>query len=258
MKASCRLERDRIGEPSDGHSRRLEHQLGVVACRRGLDDGGRPVRVEACQEDRGLHLCARHREHVLDSLERVGAVDDDGRPAVRRLDARAHSLQRFGDTVHRSCAERLVAGELEAPFLPGEDSREEPHQRARVAGVDGGIRLLQSAEPDAVDDELVVREVVYLDAERADGVDRRLRVGGASEAAHVRLALGERPDEDAAVGDGLVPGHGDVPGERPSRLDSRSHASGTVSDTTPLDGVAPRSRRFDRFVTVSSHHRHGV
>ena len=194
---------------------------------------------------------------VVWALTSGDVLDDDGRAAVRRLDVRSHSLQGFGDTVHGTGAERLVAGELEAPFLSGEDPGEKPHQRARVAGVDRGIRLLQSAEPDAVDDELVVREVVYLDAERADGVDRRLRVGGASEAAHVRLAVGQRADEDAAVGDGLVPGHGDVSGERPGRLDS-SHARVTVSYPC-LAPVRPRKKsRLAGKVRKPPHGRHKV
>ena len=92
---------------------------------------------------------------------------------------------------------------------------------------------LQAAAPDAVDDALVVGDVVDLDAERTDGVDRRLRVGGASEPAHVRLAVGERADESAAVGDRLVPGYGDVPRKGPGRFDSSRHGSDTVSDTRP-------------------------
>ena len=126
--------------PANARSCCVEHELGVVAGRRGLDDGGRAVRVEPGEQDRRLHLRARHREHVLDSLQRIRPFDDDGRFAVRRLDARAHPLQRLGDAVHRSRAKRLVAGELEASFLSGEDSGEQPHERARVAGVDRSVR----------------------------------------------------------------------------------------------------------------------
>ena len=74
-------------------------------------------------------------------------------------------------------------------------------------------------------DELVVGDVLDLDAERAHRVDRRLRVAGAAEAVHARLALAERADQDGAVRDRLVPGHGDVPDERSSGLDPHVNRS---------------------------------
>ena len=81
----------------------------------------------------------------------------------------------------------------------------------------------QTAQADAVHDELVVGDVLDLDAERAHRVHRRLRVAGAAEAVHARLALAERADQHGAVRDRLVPGHDDVPDERPRQ--ARPHVN---------------------------------
>ena len=124
---------------------------------------------------------------------------DDGRQSVRRLDLRAHALERLGDAIHGPRSQRLVAGHLEAALLAGEDPGQESHQRAGVPGVDRLVGSPKAAHPDAVDDELVVGDVVDLNPERPHGVDGRPSVGGASEAANVRLALAERTDEHRAM-----------------------------------------------------------
>ena len=61
-----------------------------------------------------------------------------------------------------------------------------------------------------MNDELVVREILDRDTERAHRVDRRLRVAGAAEATHVRVALGDRAEQHGTMRDRLVAGHGDV------------------------------------------------
>ena len=128
--------------------------------------------------------------------------------AVGRLHLRAHAAQRRRDPLHRPRAQRLVAGERELAVLPREDAGEQAHQRPRVATVDRAGA--QAAQAGAVHDELVVGDVLDLDAERPHRVDGRLRVAGAAEAVHARLALAERADQDGAVGDRLVAGHDDV------------------------------------------------
>ena len=74
--------------------------------------------------------------------------------------------------------------------------------------------------PDSVDAKSVDVVLDDLDSERTDGRDRRLRVGRATEARDARLPLADGADEDGAVRDGLVAGHGDVSGERGDGLDA--------------------------------------
>ena len=108
--------------------------------------------------------------------------------------------------------------------LPGDDPRQQPEQRAGVRAVDRRIRRAQAPQPDAVHAQLLVAELLDLDAERAHRVDGRHRVGGAPESLHVRLPLAEPAEQDGAVRDRLVPGHGNVPDDRDSRFDLHSIA----------------------------------
>ena len=187
------------GLAADLRPGRLEHELGVVARRRRFDDRRLALRVQSCQEDGRLHLGARDGQRVFDPLQLCTAVDDDRRQSVGRLDLRAHPLERLGDAVHGPRSQRLVTGQLEATLLAGEDPGQESHQRAGVPGVDRLVGSPKAAHPHAVDDELVVGDVVDLNPERPHGVDSRQSVGRPSEAANVRLALGECADEHRAV-----------------------------------------------------------
>ena len=81
-----------------------------------------------------------------------------------------------------------------------------------------------------MDDQLVDRLLLDVDAERADGVQRGFGVARAPERAHARVAFRERTDEQRAVRDRLVAWDCDVPDERPGRLDL--HASSTDAITT--------------------------
>ena len=70
-----------------------------------------------------------------------------------------------------------------------------------------------------MDDEVIVGDVLDLDAESTHAIDRGLRVAGAAEAVDLRLPLAEPADQDGAVRDRLVAGHDHVPHERSSRFD---------------------------------------
>ena len=222
---------DAVLAPCDRGPGRLEHELGVVARRHGLDDGRLAVGVEAREEDRRFHLSARDRELVGDPVQRP-PLDTHRQVPLLRLDTGAHARERLGDPPHRPCAERPVAGELELlPFLPCEDPREEPDERARVAAVDRTTRCLQPAQPLPEDVEGVVSVLVDGDPERADGRDRRLGVGGAAEVRDARLAVADGAEEHRAVRDRLVAGHGEVPDETRDRVDPHSPITGAT--TTP-------------------------
>jgi hypothetical protein len=85
--------------------------------------------------------------------------------------------------------------------------------------------LSKSPKTDAVHDEIVVCDVLDLDAERARPIHGGLCVAGATEAAYVGLALGERADQDGTVRDRLVAGHDDMPDESGGWLDPHAAVS---------------------------------
>ncbi len=61
-----------------------EHSLGVIPGGHRFDDGGRPVPREPGEQDRRLHLRARHRRSPGQSLERPPALDVERRGPGRR------------------------------------------------------------------------------------------------------------------------------------------------------------------------------
>ncbi len=226
-----RLNGDARLTPCDRHPGRLEHQLGVIAGRRGLDDRRLPFRVQAGEEDRGLHLRARDGKLVGDRAER-SCVDPERQVTVHRLEAGTHPSERLGDPPHRADAERRVTRQLELlPVLTRQDPGQQPDERSRVRAVDGPARRHEPSQSLAEDAERVVVVLVDRDPESSDRLDRGLGVRGPAEPSDPRLSVAERSEQHGAVRDGLVSRHGDVPHEARQRLDP--HASITGARTTP-------------------------
>ena len=198
----------------------LEHAFRVVTRRHGLHDRRlRALGVEAGEEHRRLDLRGGDRKGVVDGRD-AAALDDQRRVAVRRLDPRSHTPERLGDALHRARRERLVADELEAPAVPREDAREQPHEGSCVPAVDRRVRHTETAEADAVDGERVDVLLDDLGAERAHRRDRRLRVRRAPEPGDLGGAVADRADHDRPVRDRLVSRDGHVPFQGRHGLDA--------------------------------------
>ena len=193
----------------------------------GLVDGRPSLGAEAGEHDRRLHLRAGDWKRVLDPGERA-AFDDERQAAVGRGDRRSHLGQRVDDPPHRAAGERLVAGELEAAVLEGEDPGDEAHERAGVAAVERCVGRAEAAQADAADDERV--DVFLIEPGlRARGRRRgstRCRLSGPSWR---RVSpLGERADQEGPMRDGLVARNGDVAVDAGGGLDPHS----TTGETT--------------------------
>ena len=187
-----------------------------------------PVGAEAGEQDRGLDLRARHRQLVVDRLERRAGRSVSGRwPSVVSIWAPMRR-ERLGDALHRPGRERLVTGQREGAVLEREQADDQPRQRAGVAAVDR--RGLQAAQADAVHDELVA-VVVDLGAERAHGARASTEVSPERPKPRTtRLAVRDRAEQQRPVRDRLVAGHREVPFERGRRAQPSSM---TAEMTTP-------------------------
>ena len=213
-----------------------EHVLGVVARRqRLLDRRLAALGEQPGEEHGGLHLRARDRELVRDRpCSAPPSTVSGARPSVVSTVAPI-CRERLGDPLHRARAERLVAGELEAALLAGEQAGQQAHQRAGVAAVDRRVRRAQPAQAGAGDAQR--RRVVLVDlGRRARGPPRsstRCRRSGRSRGSRVSPSA-TAAEQDGAVRDRLVAGHGDVARERGGRLDPHdSSSSSTGATTTP-------------------------
>ena len=174
------LHRDARRATGHARARALEQALGVVSSRDRLHDGRASLRLDACEEHRRLHLSRSDGQLVVDRAK-GGAVHDERRVALGRLDVRAHAPERLRDALHGTGRERVVADELEAALLRGEDPREQAHERPRVRAVDRRLGRTEAAQPHAADSQDVVTLVDDVHAERPHRRDRRLRVGRAAE-----------------------------------------------------------------------------
>ena len=155
--------------------------------------------------------------------------------------------------------ERFVARHLEpSALLAREQSRDEAHQRARVARVDRAGGLGEPAQADAEDPQ---RLVVLVDGrpERPRRLDRRLGVARAPEAADPRLAVrsgGEqhRPVQatcprappcpwTVAAGSTLIrPAPARARRRTPAASSSSSARADSPSPATRIVSVPPRSQ----------------
>ena len=93
--------------PLDRHAACPQHPLRVIARRDRLADRRPPLRPEPRQQDRRLHLRARHRRRVVDRPKRGTTDHGQGREGVvlAGVERRAHRAQRFDDTSHRTAAQ---------------------------------------------------------------------------------------------------------------------------------------------------------
>jgi len=193
----------KIDRPAEGG----EHALGVVAGRMRLDHLGHAFGIEPGEQQRRLHLRARHRQFVADAVQAPAAVDDERRQAVPRVDACAHAGERLGDAAHRPARERGIADERAVEALPGEQAGEQAHAGAGVAAIERLRTAAQAIQTHAVHDALAVARRLDPHAElRHDGR------GGAGvlafqETADARGALRDRSQHQRAVRDRLVARH---------------------------------------------------
>ena len=183
------------------------------------------------EQDRRLQLCARDRQLVADWLQ-PRTLDRHRRPPLVRLDARTHPPQRLVDP-NRPRGKRLVADELEAAVLAGEDPAEQAKHRAGVAAVDRSLGRDESAQPAASDPDRSRLWLAHLHSERTQGLESRVRVRSVTEASQLALAVCDRRQQRAALADALHGRDADVADQSRCGLDPRHCSPRTGATTTP-------------------------
>ncbi len=189
---SCHRHRDRavrrVG-PLDRHAACPKHPFRVVARRDRLANRRPTRRPKPRQQDRRLHLRARHRRLVLDRPERGTTDHGQGRKGVvpAGVEHGAHRAQRFDDTSHRAATQRIVAIEGGRHRQPGEHAGHQPQARPGVPAVERRGRLPEPVGARRVD------AVVDRPAALGDPLDR---------GAEGRHDPGRRADVGAVAGPG--------------------------------------------------------
>jgi hypothetical protein len=198
-----------------------------------LDDGGpASMREQPGQQHARLYLRAGDRQLVANRPDGRPGFDDEGRVTVLRLHLSAHLGEWLGDPPEGSARERLVADEFEPPLLPDEQPGQEPHHRAGVPAVDWDTWGLKPAEAHPAHAHCLPFHL-DLHPERAHPGGGRERVGGSAEAREEALPVRNGAEQERAVGDRLVAGHGEVAAKGDGRLHVQRHAysSSKAGDT---------------------------
>ena len=137
-----------------------------------------------------------HPDQLLTTLH------NDGRAPRRRLDAGTHGAQRAGNALHRARANRRVTIEREdSAWLHRQNAAQQPHQRACVLHIDRTDRRLQSRQSNTMHGQTASAVIVNLDAQCADGFERRTRIGRIAPALNLDGAVTERANQERAVTD---------------------------------------------------------
>ena len=164
------------------------------------------------------------------------AVHGHRQAAVRRqLHARAHRLERARDAPHRPAAQARVADEARASSpQPATTPGHQPRRRAAVAAieVDAPARGARAAPRRAISQSRRrARGTATPSARSTPAVD--CTSADCEDAAHARLALGERAEDQRAMRDRLVAGDAQRAGD----------AERAVSAATPRAPSRGRSSR---------------
>ena len=192
----------------------------------------RPVGVEPGEQNARLHLGARDRELVTDAVQ-LAALDAE-RQAARRRSRRWRPSRASGSAMRSigRAPQRLVAGQLEAAFLAGEDPGEQAQRRARRCRSRSGPRAARRP-----------RRPAPVDAHRVDSSSCTV-TPSARTAAIVDSVSAERPKPSTSVSPSAIaptrtarceidlsPGTAMSPAQRGRRLDL--HSASTGETTTP-------------------------
>ncbi len=163
----------------------------------------------------------------------AAGLNSQRRAPVLIHDQRAHLPQRIGDAPHGPPPELIAAVEHAGERLPGHDTGQQADPGARVDAVQRAGWSLQTVQAAPMDRER--RRVVLLDgdAERPHAAERRQRIAGGQEVPGVTRAIGQRAQDQRAVGERFIAGHA----HHTRQLAPRTNTNGLI----PVAHVISRS-----------------
>src|SRR2546425_5636968 len=130
----------------DGSAKFFEGQLSVIPSSRRLRDAGHAIGKKSSEQNCGFYLRTGHGHFVIDGLETDSANFERRKIIVARANVCAHIPQRTDDALHGSFLQRVVTCELRCKLLSGQNSRQQPHGRPGIFGVERAPTALQAAQ----------------------------------------------------------------------------------------------------------------
>lgn len=190
----------------DGAVKVLEHPLGVVSGRAGLDHGGLAFRLKSSEENAGFELGAGDWGLVGDGGE-GGSMHGERRAEIGpfALDFGTHLSQGLDDPLHGTRRERGVAVEMGAERLPSDQSGQKSHGGPGVAAING-FAGREEGPVAAGDFQRGFIETLDLRPKSLHGAKGTEAVFTGQEIGHAGGAGGESGEHDGAVGDAFIAG----------------------------------------------------
>jgi hypothetical protein len=116
----------------------------------------------------------------------------------------ASRTQRADDAHHGAARQRLVTHEHCAKSLTGEQTTQQSHRRAGIAAVERSARLLESVEPNAMDQQRRQRRFVDSDAHRPKGINRGYVVFPVGKPFNTGVPFAKSPNQHRSVTNAFV------------------------------------------------------
>ena len=192
-----------------------QHVLGVVAGGLGFLDSGLARRIQPCQQHGGLHLRRRDRQTIGERKRLGRTLDREGQPAAGAArEAGATGRERVRHPFHRPPAQAGVAGQHREDRVAAQDAADQPRRGSRIPHVEHIGGLGEVAAPLAANPPGAGTLADHLRAQRPHGGGGPQHVLAFQQARDPRQPLGQGPEHERPVADGLVPRHADAARKR--------------------------------------------
>ena len=231
----------------DGSAKFFEGQLSVIPSSRRLRDAGHAIGKKSSEKNCGFYLGTGHGHFVIDGLETDSANFERRKIIVARANVCAHLPQRTDDALHGSFLQRVVTCELRCKLLPGQNSRQQPHGRPGIFGVERAPTALQAAQPAAGHANCILVGFDF-GAQRAHAAQGAVTIGCRRKMPQFAGSFGQRREHRIAMGDGLVAGQVQSAGQVFCWLDGLFfHAEILTRGVTParIPRAAPEFQLFN-------------
>ena len=184
-----------------------QHPLAVVATDARLRHPRRAVGEQPGEQQRRLQLRARHRQGVINAMQRAAMNNQRRRTRLAGGDFRAHQGERLGDAAHWPLHQRTVADQHTIKRLPGKHARKQTHTGAAVADIQRRDRRAQPVQPRTVNRHPPGAVVDNLHPHRLKCAHGGETILAFKKTADLGRPLCQRTEHHCAVGNGLVARH---------------------------------------------------
>src|SRR5664280_1153833 len=209
MQRLAAFDRHRVSQPVNYCAEGAQRELSMIACADRLRYRCMAFGQQSGEQQRSLDLGTGDWNQILDTVQ-PGAGNAQRRAAAfGRMNLGAHPGQGLNDSAHRPARERLVPDQFRPERLAGDDTRQHPHGRARIAAIEWrvGDPQLRTESVNHYGSLFVALDVAPQSANASESAGA---IGARREVLQPRTSGSHGGKHGVAVRDGLVAWHSDT------------------------------------------------